>query len=204
MLHEIAVIICHQFLTEVLQWRLVFLKLSFDLHARSLEPIQSDQLVLVRVSYQQPFPQFARLVGLWEESWLFSNFFPFRMIEDAAQFFYNVSQLCPFSGLRRKFFQTCRAWLNLNLGEQKFQRWLRLNEENTSYAVPEPNKIYLVGCFHRCDASFAWEKYPFSLSKAQYISCSWGTIYLWTTPIEAVEQMGGEMTFRMQNFNCIC
>lgn len=98
MLHEITVIICHQSLSG----RLMFLKLSSHLHARSLEPIQSDQLVLIRVSYQQPFPQFARLVGLQEESWLSSNFFPFRMMDYAAlsptfspaEFFFNVSQIC--------------------------------------------------------------------------------------------------------------
>lgn len=201
MLQEVAVVICHQFLTGVLQWRLTLLQLSSDLHARSLEPIQSDQLVLVRVSYQQPFPQFARLVGLREESWLFSNFLPFRMMEDAAlpSSFITSPRSAPSVRPRlwplEEVLSDLRAWLNLNSAEPKFQRWSRLNEENTSYAVPEPNKIHHVWCFHRCEAdSFAWETFHFSLSEAQYVSRSWGTIHLWTTPIEAVEQMGRETT----------
>lgn len=134
MMHEIAVIICRQSLTGVLQLPLTFLKLCGNISGANPE----WSIVLVRVSYQQLFPQFARLVGLWEESWLFSNVFPFRMIEDTALsptfssaefFFKRLPDLRSWYGPvwpPEEVLSDLGAWSNLNLGEQKSQRWFKI------------------------------------------------------------------------------
>lgn len=177
-MHESAVIICHQSLTGVLQWPLTFLELSCDLRARSLELIQSDQLFLFVSLTSNFFPSLhawldcGKSPGCFQTSFLSEWWRTLHSRRPSVRqsSFLNVSQICALgmalSGLRRKFFSDLLiAWLNLNLGEQKSQRWSRLNEENTISVAPEPNKTHHIGCFHRCEAdSFARETFHFSLS----------------------------------------